>query len=351
MPKKVRHARGNATGRNETVRFVALRHYMLKCPAWETLSGTSMKILIEVWKRHNGVNNGEIVFGTREAETIGIGKSQTAVALADLQQRGFLKVARNSTFTLKTKEARTWILTGEPYQDQPATKDFMRWLPPAGGAARIKSRSALADRQSGVPDREPRRATKLPTLVRCTGLSEAEEAESRSGVPDTSSYHGSDKPTPVSGCPDATASTINDVAGPGGGRSASLTPCLPPESLVSPTDKPRAVRRGPRDHSLGADASPADQPACTAPVATQIDLEELVAARGGRVGSGDAPRNQLRVDLVDYLGRSPRGETAKLAARIGLSRPQLANFKSGTYDLNPTAAARLRQILDEEAAR
>src|SRR5689334_24448008 len=42
--------------------------------------------------RFNGVNNGEITFGVREAEEIGLGKSSTAELFAELVRLGFLVV-------------------------------------------------------------------------------------------------------------------------------------------------------------------------------------------------------------------------------------------------------------------
>jgi hypothetical protein len=130
--------------------FVKLPHWMLKCPAWRTLSPNAKAVLLHLWEEHNGSNNGKIVYAVRssanidrryltdeqkrlahEAEDedpgIGISKDQTARALTELTRRGFLRVARNSAFTLKTKEARRWTLTAERVGDKPATKDFMYW--------------------------------------------------------------------------------------------------------------------------------------------------------------------------------------------------------------------------------
>ncbi|PWC53265.1 hypothetical protein TSO221_11345 [Azospirillum sp. TSO22-1] len=83
----------------------------------------------------------------------------------------------------------------------------------------------------------------------------------------------------------------------------------------------------------------------------QIDLEEIIAAKSGRPTSTEPPPiDRLRADLAEHVSKSPPGELKRLAERVGLSRPQLSNFKSGTFGLNPTAAAVLRQILDETRA-
>ena len=93
-------------------RFVKLPHWMLKCPAWRTLSPNAKAVLLHLWEEHNGSNNGEIVYAVRssanidrrhltdgqkrdlvheaEDEDIGIGisKDQTARALTELTRRG-----------------------------------------------------------------------------------------------------------------------------------------------------------------------------------------------------------------------------------------------------------------------
>jgi hypothetical protein len=53
-------------------RFIRLPHYMLKSPAWKLLSPNAKALLLEVWARHNGVNNGEISYAVREAAAIGM---------------------------------------------------------------------------------------------------------------------------------------------------------------------------------------------------------------------------------------------------------------------------------------
>ncbi len=116
-----------ANGRNASERFVALPHYLLRSQAWLTLAPAAKALLIQVWSRHNGMNNGEIAFSVREAADIGLTKSVAARAFRELVERGFLSVGRESTFNLKTKEARTWRLTAEQTTTEAATRDFMRW--------------------------------------------------------------------------------------------------------------------------------------------------------------------------------------------------------------------------------
>ena len=61
-------------------------------------------MLLDVWERNNGRNNGAIVYGVREAEKIAVTRKVAARALERLVELGFLRVMRDSSFTLKTKE-------------------------------------------------------------------------------------------------------------------------------------------------------------------------------------------------------------------------------------------------------
>src|SRR6266567_4554704 len=107
-------------------RWIRLPHHLLRCPAWVTMSPRAKALLLHLWERHNGVNNGEISYSIREADEIGISSSAAARALRELIGRGFLRVARDARFTIKTRLARTWTITAEPVGSERATKDYMR---------------------------------------------------------------------------------------------------------------------------------------------------------------------------------------------------------------------------------
>ena len=129
MARKRRSGRVNATGRSTNVpRFVMLHHSVIDSPAYRSLSCTARSLLIEVWRRHNGYNNGQIAFSSREAaERAGVCKNTASKAFRELEDRGFLKARQRGSFRLKIRHATEWTLTGESFNGQPATKDFMRW--------------------------------------------------------------------------------------------------------------------------------------------------------------------------------------------------------------------------------
>ncbi|EME68268.1 hypothetical protein H261_19199 [Paramagnetospirillum caucaseum] len=183
MPKPKRR-KMLANGRNGCDRFVALPHYLLKSPAWMTMTPNAKALLIQLWARHNGTNNGEIGYSVRDAVAIGLSKDQAARALKELVERGFLRVGRESSFTLKSKAARTWILTGEPIGAAPATKEFMRWQQTTEVEKNI-SRSHQCDTQSHQCDSQSTNETKLPITVSPVRPSEIVDTISRSHQCDT----------------------------------------------------------------------------------------------------------------------------------------------------------------------
>jgi len=120
------------TSKNE--RTVRLPHFMLDHPACMTLSPAAFKLLVYVWRRHNGRNNGEISFAVREGAAIGLSRSQTARAFDELVERGFLVKTRDSGFNVKGRIARVWRITAEPSgnkQEHERTVDFSRWSAPS----------------------------------------------------------------------------------------------------------------------------------------------------------------------------------------------------------------------------
>ncbi|HYH36738.1 MAG TPA: hypothetical protein VD860_00835 [Azospirillum sp.] len=341
---KVRHSRPNATGRNDTARFVALPHYLLNSLAWRTMSPNAKALLLDVWARHNGANNGDIAYAVREAEGIGLSKDQAARAFAELAERGFLRLHRAATFTLKTKEARTWELTAERRGDLPASKDFMRWRPAANTPATNRTRSHQCDAQSHQRDSKPVCATELPGSVAPARPSGPQTSDPRSHQRDTSNLPwepGQTAPSepqrsvaarPSSAGGDATADRGPRLLG-------DIVASILPAHHLAAAGRTRAERRGPPGPASGITADP-----------RQIDLEELLAVGADpNALSRPSPGKRLRADLARHVDSAPPGELQRLAERVGLSRPQLSNFKAGRFGLNPTAAAMLRRILDGAA--
>jgi hypothetical protein len=175
-------------------RFIMLPHYMLRSEVWKTLAPEAKALLIDVWMRHNGSNNGEISYSVREASQIGLSRSVAARMFKVLTDRGFLRIARNSAFSLKTKEARLWHLTTEPLRDERPTKDFMRWTQHANATTKFKPQSLPENTQSRIRDHQPNNETKLSVSVPPMGLHAFENDASQSLGRDTSIIPGGGTP-------------------------------------------------------------------------------------------------------------------------------------------------------------
>ena len=64
MTKKLKRGVGRSSDR-----FVMLPHYLIKSQAWRTMPALAKALLLEVWVRYNGANNGEISFSGTMATT------------------------------------------------------------------------------------------------------------------------------------------------------------------------------------------------------------------------------------------------------------------------------------------
>ena len=118
----------NRKGRSKYRAFVMLRHDMMDSPAWLSLGPAARCVWTEVSRRYNSFNNGEIALSCREAaERIGVTKDTAAKAFNELIEKGFLRVGEDSSFTVKYKKSRRWILTHHMVGRVPPTNEWQRW--------------------------------------------------------------------------------------------------------------------------------------------------------------------------------------------------------------------------------
>jgi hypothetical protein len=184
-------------------RWVGLPHYMLKCVVWAgsdddkcpvaPLMATAKAVLIGVWQRYNGMNNGEIGYGVREAKALGVNKNQACEAFDQLIERGFLRIGTDSTFDQK-RLSRTWIITALPMSNaRQATKDFMSWRPALQSRGRDyetdpknKTQSRPRDTQSRPRDYDHKNHPESAPTVPPAGLEAVEPTPLQSRPRDTS---------------------------------------------------------------------------------------------------------------------------------------------------------------------
>ncbi len=126
--------KANAKGRSANDPFIRLHKGVTRSEAWRSLSCEAKALLLEVWQRHNGQNNGEIPYSWREArEALRIGQTKVKNAFNELQERGFLKVKLRGSFDWKhagkDNRATEWQLTTEPFNGKPPSAEYRGWHP------------------------------------------------------------------------------------------------------------------------------------------------------------------------------------------------------------------------------
>lgn len=180
MAKRKRRNNINGTGRNTgEPRHIRFYHFMLNSPAFESLSPVAVKVLIEIWKRHDGSNNGRIHFGVREAKAVGVAKSSCWRALRELEEKRFIHCTRSSSFDLKDRRAREWAITALKIGDEPPTKEFMTWH------KNLNNSPARGTVQSHQRDHAQENYPKTPSTVPLEGPSAENSGLSRSHQGDT----------------------------------------------------------------------------------------------------------------------------------------------------------------------
>jgi hypothetical protein len=122
----------NRKGRSKHTPFIRLHRGVTNNAAWRSLSCEARALLIEIWTRHNGQNNGGIPMSIREArKALGIGNTKAAKAFDELIGRGFIICRQESSFNWKggagSGMAREWELTAEECDDKPPKNSFRAW--------------------------------------------------------------------------------------------------------------------------------------------------------------------------------------------------------------------------------
>ena len=107
-----------------------LWHSMQDSPAWQSLSLSARCVWLEIMRRFNGFNNGDIPLSCREvSELCHISKGTASKAFKELIKKGFIKVGMYSSFTCKYKKSRRWIITHYPHNEKAPTNDWQDWRP------------------------------------------------------------------------------------------------------------------------------------------------------------------------------------------------------------------------------
>jgi DNA-binding transcriptional regulator YhcF (GntR family) len=88
-------------------RHARLYEYIETTDAWRNLSGIAAKAWMTIGLMHNGSNNGAIGVSSRElGKRIGVHHSVAARAIIELENAGFLRCTKASSFSLKRLAAQ-----------------------------------------------------------------------------------------------------------------------------------------------------------------------------------------------------------------------------------------------------
>ena len=115
--------------RGQSASFIQLHNWFCDCPSWRSLKPGPRALYLELKRRFNGGNNGELYLSHREASiALCIGRDTAGSYFADLQHAGFiLQTLGHCLGPSGLGQSAKWALTELPLNGAPASKQFMSW--------------------------------------------------------------------------------------------------------------------------------------------------------------------------------------------------------------------------------
>ncbi|WP_253283978.1 hypothetical protein [Ruegeria sp. HKCCD6428] len=113
-----------------TGRHVQLPEWLQASEAWATLPPGPRALYVELKRRYNGSNNGDIILSHRDAATaLNVHRNTVGPWFRELQQRGFITMTKAPHLGPSgIGKASVWALGEVPTRDgKPATKRFVSW--------------------------------------------------------------------------------------------------------------------------------------------------------------------------------------------------------------------------------
>jgi hypothetical protein len=142
----------NATGRsNRGGQFVPIPYDMAASIAWLSLSGAAVKVYVELRRRYNGGNNGDLSLSLDEAtRLLHLGKATVARAFAELVTKGFIVMTARGRWY--GRQATTYAVTDRPMKNSPPTNAWRGWRPaPENHSSVLKWTDRHADGSATEP--------------------------------------------------------------------------------------------------------------------------------------------------------------------------------------------------------
>ena len=189
----------NAKGRNKYEAHIRLHRGVTNSAAWKTLSCEAKALLIEIWTRHNGSNNGRIPFSYREArKTLSAGRKRpvhfrkVVAAFGALEETGFLIAREKGSFDWKVGagegRATEWEVATEPCDGQPAKKLYRTWTKKQNPDAAVEAAGFHSGRRKGKSTQKPHpndlhSGSRSARLVGCNGVRSGSTLNIPEGTP------------------------------------------------------------------------------------------------------------------------------------------------------------------------
>lgn len=124
-------------GKRGSGRHVQLPEWLQASEAWATLPPGPRALYIELKRRFNGSNNGEIILSHRDAaKALNVHRNSVGPWFRELQERGFISMTKAPHLGPSgIGKASVWGLEELPSADsKPAPKRFMAWRKPKSPA-------------------------------------------------------------------------------------------------------------------------------------------------------------------------------------------------------------------------
>ena len=118
--------------KRSSAQFVPVPYDMLKHPNFRRLSADAVRVWLEMHLGYYGINNGEIGFSVRQAaDCLHSGSGKASKAINELIEARFIVCTRDSSFNMKTRRAREWMLTTQPMGMGAASNEWKKITVPS----------------------------------------------------------------------------------------------------------------------------------------------------------------------------------------------------------------------------
>lgn len=148
-------------------RHVQLPEWLQASEAWATLKPGPRALYIELKRRFNGANNGDIFLSHRDAATaLNVNRNTVTGYFRELAEREFITMTEAPHLGANgIGKASKWALQEEPTTNgKPALKGFMRWSEkqnprPKNRTPRPNFRDTRSPESSKTPETVPKKGT------------------------------------------------------------------------------------------------------------------------------------------------------------------------------------------------